>query len=634
MPVRPHVIIITEDEQQSGMAITLLVVPLVLFIVLLFIPAAVQVVKAAKHRSSIAVAPAEDLTQFGPAIDPEVVGTPFAMYEGDERLMSQAGIDISQDLPPPYPGNTKVSPSFATPFDSSLMDAPGDMKQSLGLPQFPQQPSAVSLAQVPSPVHSFASFGEPQITMPDLDFGPAITTPELDFGQTMTTPDLDFGQTMTTPDLDFGPTITAHDLDFGPTMTKSDLDFEPTMTAHDLDFGPTMTAPDLDFGPRVISPTSALKTSPSLEIHTSSLPSPTVTETVSLQAESPQSSAQVSDVAVPKKKPSVAEMQDESEEFPADSPQPSAKVSDISVPKKEPSVSAIDDINQLPSLANEQLTETEPVQVAPVLEPLPSASVETPEAPLSTPEQPPVQVPADVVLAPTPVPVVEPPAPTITLEKKPSTVSPAEKPSVPSIVEAPHVHAHVPVEEPPIQGPVLEEKLSTIGPLKKPSVPVVVDVKPATQLEEQAPAIIPSTQAQVVEPTETTVEESPVTQKEVEPFAVSPPSQNQTEMSPAPVEEIQQQLPLFNRYLPPVTTSDQLPHEMQDVQSPDQPPNQIPGMAVQEGAIAHPSLDNVTGLPILPVDEATGKMKRKKSRIKGKGTAVGKGKKKGKKKKK
>ena len=146
------IIIVSDDvesfgEQSLDTMVIVVGVALILTI-LVIIPAVITFVKKAILPSP-AVMPTEP--SLGPDIDLATMAASFTMYGESQTIISPLGID---DLPPPYPGSVAgVSAPFTAPLEATL-----------GIPQFPRQPSAVSLDSTKvTPIPSIASFGEPEM---------------------------------------------------------------------------------------------------------------------------------------------------------------------------------------------------------------------------------------------------------------------------------------------------------------------------------------------------------------------------------------------------------------------------------------------------------------------------------------
>ena len=146
------IIIVSDDVESFGeqpLDTMVIVVGVALILtILVIIPAVITFVKKA-IRPSPAVMPTEP--SLGPDIDLATMAASFTMYGESQTIISPLGID---DLPPPYPGTMAgVSAPFTAPLEATL-----------GIPQFPRQPSAVSLDSTKvTPIPSIASFGEPEM---------------------------------------------------------------------------------------------------------------------------------------------------------------------------------------------------------------------------------------------------------------------------------------------------------------------------------------------------------------------------------------------------------------------------------------------------------------------------------------
>ena len=141
------------SEQPSNIMVIVVGAVLIGITVVVVIPAVV--VKVMKTTRPPAVIPTEP--SLGTGTDFAAMGTSFAISPPE-----------MDDLPPPYPGLPAVV-SAPYPGSQAGVSAPfaAQMETTLGLPEFPRQPSAVSLGETDmTQVPSLESFGEAEMNFP------------------------------------------------------------------------------------------------------------------------------------------------------------------------------------------------------------------------------------------------------------------------------------------------------------------------------------------------------------------------------------------------------------------------------------------------------------------------------------
>ena len=632
-PPPPVVItfIIDHAEPDQPPDIMVMIVGAVLIIaVLVFIPAVIRSVKKATRRST-AIMPTEQPVGLGLDIDPAMIGAPFAMYGENQTLVTSPGIDAS---PPPYPGPMeKVPPSVAVP-----------MEDTLGLPQFPRQPSAVSLGATDvSPVPSFTCFGVTEM--------PLITTPEK---QTSISPNSSSPPSTPSPIVEepevpqflrepSAVSLGATDVSPVPSFTYLGVTEMPLMTTPEkqTSISPNSSSPPSTPSPIVEEPEvpQFLREPSAVSLGATDVtPIPSFTylgviEMPLMTTPEKQTSVSPYSSSPPSTPPPIVEEPGVSS---TESPQLSPKVSDILIPK-EPSVPPL--TPEYPPVkapveappASTRAYAPAPKEVfqaqAPAQVPTPTPILVTMEQPIAAPALDAVPVGEPLALAPVPelVPVEEPLAPAPASAPSPVEVSLALESSPAPIVPIAPTPDHVPITvekslaQAPAPVPIPAEVPLAVAPAPAP-IPIEV-------LFSDAPA--PAPKEPLVEVLlATPLQESILMPNQLDQPEISEPTTAPASVLPSPVESVQQ-LPPFSRHIPPVpgmqapaqppyqgpdmTASGQPPppYHISDMSGPGYPPLQEIDMSATDAKYAQAAeVTEVTGQP-------RGKKKRRKSSIKG-----------------